>query len=78
MAARCWSFCAAPRGPAEAWPPSPAAHTGASSLVSLLATIALGFLLGMRHATDADHVVAVATIVATKRSLRPAAAVGAL
>jgi high-affinity nickel-transport protein len=44
----------------------------------MLATIALGFLLGMRHATDADHVVAVATIVARKRSLRPAAAVGAL
>ena len=28
-----------------------------------LAAIILGFLLGLKHATDADHVVAVATIV---------------
>ena len=32
----------------------------------------------MRHATDADHVVAVMTIVSRQRSLRPAAWVGAL
>ena len=33
---------------------------GATDLVSLLL---LGFFLGMRHATDADHVIAIATIV---------------
>ncbi|MBL8535197.1 MAG: sulfite exporter TauE/SafE family protein [Betaproteobacteria bacterium] len=47
-------------------------------MVTLLSTIALGFFLGMRHATDADHVIAVATIVGRSRSLRPAAVVGAL
>ncbi|WP_394823147.1 hypothetical protein [Pendulispora albinea] len=38
----------------------------------------LGFVLGMRHATDADHVVAVTTIVSRERSLRNAAFIGAL
>jgi high-affinity nickel-transport protein len=38
----------------------------------------LGFLLGMRHATDADHVVAVAAIVSRERTLRAAAPIGAL
>ena len=47
-------------------------------MISLLSIIALGFFLGMRHATDADHVVAVMTIVSRQRSLRPAAWVGAL
>ncbi|MDF1505362.1 HupE/UreJ family protein [Roseisolibacter sp. H3M3-2] len=39
---------------------------------------ALGALLGLRHAADADHVVAVTTIVAREPGLRRAAAVGAL
>jgi high-affinity nickel-transport protein len=38
----------------------------------------LGLLLGMRHALDADHVVAVATIVSRERSILGAARVGAL
>jgi high-affinity nickel-transport protein len=42
------------------------------------AVLGLGFVLGMRHATDADHVVAVTTIVARQRSLVPAAWVGAI
>lgn len=46
--------------------------------MSLLSIVALGFFLGMRHATDADHVVAVSTIVSRARSLRAAALVGAL
>jgi high-affinity nickel-transport protein len=29
----------------------------------------LGFVLGMRHATDPDHVLAVTTIVARERSV---------
>jgi len=43
-----------------------------------LAVIALGFFLGMRHATDPDHVIAVTTIVARHRSVRGAALVGAV
>ncbi len=38
----------------------------------------LGLLLGMRHATDPDHVVAVTTILTRERSLRAAARVGAV
>jgi hypothetical protein len=37
----------------------------------------LGFLLGMRHALDADHVVAVTAILSRERSLAKAARVGA-
>ncbi|MGQ0537367.1 MAG: HoxN/HupN/NixA family nickel/cobalt transporter [Gemmatimonadaceae bacterium] len=44
----------------------------------LLAASALGFLLGMRHATDPDHVAAVTTLVARHRSVRAAAAIGAV
>jgi hypothetical protein len=43
-----------------------------------LTAILLGALLGLRHATDADHVVAVTAIVARERSLRGAARVGVL
>lgn len=38
--------------------------------------LGLGFLLGLRHALDADHVVAVSTIVAQTRNLAKAAVVG--
>ena len=43
-----------------------------------LTAILLGALLGLRHATDADHVVAVTAIVSRERSLLRAARVGAL
>ncbi len=43
-----------------------------------LTAIALGALLGLRHATDADHVVAVTAIVSRERSLGRAARIGAL
>lgn len=46
--------------------------------MSFAALVLLGFVLGMRHATDPDHVVAVSTIVSRERSLRAAAPVGAL
>jgi hypothetical protein len=45
--------------------------------VNLASLLSLGFFLGMRHATDADHVVAVATIVSARRSLRYSALIGA-
>ncbi len=44
--------------------------------MQLLAIIALGFFLGMRHATDPDHVVAVATIVSQQKSIRRSAVIG--
>ena len=47
-------------------------------LTALLGVMTLGFLLGMRHATDPDHVVAVTTIVTQQRSLGRAARTGAL
>lgn len=43
-----------------------------------LPVIVLGFLLGMLHATDADHVIAVSTIVSRQRSVGGAARVGML
>jgi hypothetical protein len=44
---------------------------------SLLPVLALGFFLGMRHATDPDHVIAVGTIVSRYRTARGAAVIGA-
>jgi sulfite exporter TauE/SafE len=44
--------------------------------LSLLSLMAIGFLLGMRHSTDPDHVVAVTTIATRERSFRSAAAIG--
>src|SRR5215831_936027 len=49
-----------------------------SATINLLSILALGFMLGMRHATDADHVVAISTIVSRERRIRSAAWVGAL
>jgi high-affinity nickel permease len=47
-------------------------------MVTLISLIALGFFLGMRHATDPDHVIAVTTIVSRQRSIRHAALIGVL
>jgi high-affinity nickel-transport protein len=47
-------------------------------MLTSLGVLAIGFLLGMRHATDADHVVAVTTIVSRQSSLPRAAGIGAL
>ena len=44
----------------------------------LLLALATSFMIGMRHATDPDHVVAVTAIAARERSLRRAAGAGAL
>jgi len=46
--------------------------------MSLSAIVLLGFFLGMRHATDPDHVVAVSTIVTRHRQRGGAAKIGAL
>ena len=47
-------------------------------MTSLLAVCALGFFLGMRHATDPDHVIAVTTIVSRHRRPSSAAVIGLL
>ncbi|HKS97309.1 MAG TPA: high-affinity nickel-transport family protein [Terriglobia bacterium] len=47
-------------------------------MVTFFAILALGFCLGVRHATDADHVIAVSTIVSRERSVRYASLIGAL
>lgn len=43
-----------------------------------LFALALGFLLGLKHATEADHLVAVTTIVSEQRSVSRSALVGAM
>ena len=47
-------------------------------MTGLLTVCALGFVLGVRHAADADHVVAVTSIVSSHRGVRGAAIIGAL
>ena len=46
-------------------------------MISFLSILALGFFLGMRHATDPDHVIAVTTIVSNQRNSMRAALIGA-
>jgi high-affinity nickel-transport protein len=43
---------------------------------SFFAIVVLGLVLGMRHSTDPDHVVAVSTIVSRERSVRQGAVIG--
>jgi sulfite exporter TauE/SafE len=45
---------------------------------SLVAALGFGFLLGLKHATEADHLVAVTTIVSEQRSLWRSGLVGVL
>lgn len=47
-------------------------------MTGLLSILAIGFWLGMRHATDADHVVAVSAIVARNKKLGTAWLLGAM
>jgi ABC-type nickel/cobalt efflux system permease component RcnA len=44
----------------------------------ILFVAGLGLILGMRHSTDADHVVAISTIVSKQRSIRNAAFIGSV
>jgi hypothetical protein len=46
--------------------------------MSLLLTFVTSLMLGMRHASDPDHIVAVTTIVTRERSLLKAAGIGAV
>jgi len=45
-------------------------------MISLLSILALGFFLGMRHATDPDHVIAITTIITRQRRISRAAVTG--
>jgi len=47
-------------------------------VISFLAIVLVGFFLGMRHATDPDHVIAVTTIVTRKNGIARAGLIGAL
>lgn len=47
-------------------------------MIGLASALGVGALLGLKHATDADHVVAVTAIVARERSVARAARVGVL
>jgi len=46
--------------------------------VNLLTIVGVGFLLGMRHAADPDHVIAVSTIVSRQGNIRHAGLIGIL
>jgi ABC-type nickel/cobalt efflux system permease component RcnA len=50
----------------------------AEKLGPVLLVSGLGLILGMRHSTDADHVVAISTIVSKQRSIRNAAFIGSV
>jgi hypothetical protein len=47
-------------------------------VTSPLAVLGLGFVLGVRHALDVDHLAAISTIVTARPSLRGASLVGAV
>ena len=47
-------------------------------LVPFATVILLGLFLGMRHSTDADHVLAVSTIVSRQKSIKSSATIGLL
>ena len=49
----------------------------AEALFQLISLLGLGFVLGLKHALDADHVAAISTIVSQTRSLRRSSLFGA-
>src|SRR5436189_5155421 len=48
------------------------------SATPTLAILGLGFLLGFKHATEADHLAAVSTMVSSRRNLWSSAIVGGI
>jgi ABC-type nickel/cobalt efflux system permease component RcnA len=46
-------------------------------MINFVAIVAIGFFLGVRHATDPDHVIAVTTIVSRQKKIGRAALTGA-
>jgi high-affinity nickel-transport protein len=47
-------------------------------MTQFVSILGIGFFLGMRHATDADHVIAVSTIISREQKLGHAYLIGAL
>jgi len=47
-------------------------------MIAVLSLTLLGFFLGMPHATDPDHVIAVSTIVTRQPTIRAALLIGSL
>src|SRR5260370_6192180 len=47
-------------------------------MITILSLTSLGFFLGVRHATDPDHVIADSTIVTRQRTIRGALLIGSL
>jgi high-affinity nickel-transport protein len=45
-------------------------------MIALLTIVAIGFFLGVRHATDPDHVIAVSTIVSREHNVKRSALIG--
>jgi high-affinity nickel permease len=43
---------------------------------TLIATLGLGFILGLKHALDADHIIAISTIVGEHKSISKSSLVG--
>lgn len=46
--------------------------------LQLITLFGLGFILGLKHALDADHIVAVSTIVSQTKSLKKSSLLGAI
>jgi high-affinity nickel permease len=64
------------RSLARSLPPDESPEYDLQGMIGLLSIVAIGFFLGMRHATDPDHVIAVTTIVSQQRSAGRAAWIG--
>ena len=47
-----------------------------ADMINFLSIIAIGFFLGMQHATDPEHVIAVTTIVSQQNRINRAALTG--
>jgi high-affinity nickel-transport protein len=45
-------------------------------VLSIISIVAVGFVLGIRHATDPDHVIAIATIITRQHTIYRAALIG--
>jgi len=58
--------------------PTLAEISAALTQTTTISVLGLGFVLGLKHALDADHLVAVTTIVSEKRGLLSSAIVGAV
>jgi hypothetical protein len=80
VCAATWLECTAgvARAPVDDSTSAPSGGGKGATIITSLPIILLGFLLGMRHATDPDHVIAISTIVTRQRNAWSAALIGSL